>query len=170
MLENKRSQRSPNRFGDARYGAEKQRGFFALFGRERGVARGHCEAIYLAHDGSAEDFNVHIQIARHAADYQQLLIILLSEDRDIRTALIEQLGDNGGDAAEKMRPRYAAQSLAQTLHGDAGGKVPPIDLIARRHEYEVDTERGQLLQVFLMIAGIAVKILMRRELSRIDEY
>ena len=99
-----------------------------------------------------------------------MLIIFLAEYRHIRAALIEQLGYNGSHTAEKMRPRRAAQSLAQTRHGDMSGKVLQVDFIARRRENQIDAERGKVFHVFFMVAGIAVEILMRRELSRIDEY
>ena len=50
---------------------------------EIGVARGHRQTVRLAQDRAAEDLDGQDQIAHHAADNEQLLIVLLAEDRDV---------------------------------------------------------------------------------------
>ena len=40
----------------------------------------------------------------HAGHGLELLVVLLAEHGVVRPALREQLGDDGGDAAEEMRP------------------------------------------------------------------
>ena len=60
--------------------------------------------------GRADDLDRQVEVAGQAPDDQQLLVVLLAEDRDVGLALDQQLGDDGGDAGEVGRPRLRRPS------------------------------------------------------------
>ena len=67
----------------ARSAAFSRGGDAALVRRQVAVARGEREAVGLAHRRRAEDLHRQVEVARHALDHQQLLVVLLAEDRDV---------------------------------------------------------------------------------------
>ena len=58
--------------------------------------------------------------AHHAADHQELLVVLLAEHGDVRQRLQQQLGDDGGDAGEEAGAVLALQHVAERRDRDAG--------------------------------------------------
>ena len=62
---------------------------------------------------SADDLDGQEQIARHAADDEELLVVLLAEDRDARADDGEELGDDRRDALEVARARAPAERLGE---------------------------------------------------------
>src|SRR5205085_1474765 len=96
--------------------------------------------------------------------------ILFAEDRDIRTALVEELGHDDCDAG-KMR---WSETIFQTRgcgpsQGDGGGKTLAVHGLDAWREDQISSCRREQSRVRLERAGIGAKILRRRELRRIDE-
>ena len=141
-----------------------------FFRREVDVARGEGEPVRLAHGRNADDVEAKVEIGRHPGHDLELLIVLLAEDRHVRTHLGEQLGDHGGDAAEKVRPELVFEP------GDGGPfrrhprrESRRVHDLGLRRPDEVDAGRAQRREVGLERAGIAAEVLVRSKLGRIDE-
>ena len=81
-------------------------------------------------------------VALVTADDHQLLIVLLAEDGDVRLHLIEQLGDDQGDATEHLRPEIALQAQGGAGHGDAGREAVGIHFLGRGGEHQVTAGAG----------------------------
>ena len=104
-------------FGDRRAGEDRRRRFGEGAGQGEGggsfglgkidVARGKGEAVGVALGRHADDLEVEVEVAGHAADDGELLIILLAEQGDVGPDLVEQLGDDGRDAVEMAGTRGA---------------------------------------------------------------
>src|SRR5581483_11238709 len=104
----------------------QSRGDLALGLGEIAVARRHRKSVGLAHGRHAEDLDRQIEIARQAADHLELLEILLAETGDIGLDLMEELGDDGGDAFEMTGPRRAIEMVRE-----------PGDLDLRREPFRI---------------------------------
>ena len=72
----------------------------ALRGVEIGVAGAHRQAVGLADDRQHLDPHREVEVADHAPDHGRLLGVLLAEVGDVGPDGVEELGDDGGDAAE----------------------------------------------------------------------
>ena len=88
----------------------------ALFLVEIRIARGHREAVRLPHRRPADNLDTETQILRHAADHQQLLVVLLTEHSHVGPDVQEQPAHHAGNALEEMRPDLAFQKMRQVLH------------------------------------------------------
>ena len=78
-------------------------GALALARVEVGVARAHRQAVGLAHGRQHLDPHREVEVADHAPDHRRLLGVLLAEVGDVGADRVEELGDDGGDAAEVAR-------------------------------------------------------------------
>ena len=110
-----------------------------------------------------------MQIFRHAANHQALLVVLLAEHRHIGGNQLEQLEHDGGDAAEVSRPEPALQGRGDLRRLDEGRESRRVHLLGRRREYQIDTAPRQRLEVRLPSARILLQILLRTELRRVDK-
>ena len=142
----------------------------SLLRRQIDVARGHREAVALAHGAGSDHLDAKVEIPRHPGDDPQLLKILLAEHREVRTDLREQLADHRRDAAEKMRPETILQACrGGSFRHDAGREAFGVHDLDVRIPDEVDIFRGELGDIGLPGARIGAEILRGRKLGGIDE-
>src|SRR5438445_6991579 len=71
-----------------------------LLAREVRVARREREAVALAHDRPADHLGAEVEIERHLLDDAQLLVVLLAEERRVRSRERQQLCHHRADAAK----------------------------------------------------------------------
>ena len=119
----------------------------------------------------SDHLNRQIELGGHAPNHQQLLIVLRPEHGDIRLHHVEQLGDDGGDAAEMPWPTSTAQGIRQPWNLDEGLAVASvrIDLRFIRREQAVIARLRQQFRITLERARIRVQILGGAELQGVDE-
>ena len=141
----------------------------SLLGREVGVAGGHGEPVRLPDRRSPDDFHRHVQIIHHATNHQQLLVVLLAENGEIRLHPVEQLGDHRGHTAEEMRPGLGAEPAGRPLDHHPGGVVGRVHGTDIRQVDEIDAELLEPRQISRLVPRVAFEILARSELGRIDE-
>src|SRR5204862_364506 len=84
--------------------ARERGGAAALLRLQVGVARAHRQTVGLTHRRQHLDPDREVEVASHAADYDRLLGVLLAEVGDVGADRVEELGDDGGDAAEVPGP------------------------------------------------------------------
>src|SRR5690606_25325634 len=118
-------------------GAMDERRYTALLAAEIAVAARHGEAIRLAHGGRADDRQRHREIAHDLADHSELLEILLTEYRNIRRDLLEELGADGRDTAEEVRPEVRLEALSGARRHDARRESIRIHLLDSRRPHEM---------------------------------
>ncbi len=119
----------------------------------------------------ADDLHRQIELSGHAPDHHQLLVVLGTKDGDVRLHHIEQLGDDGGDAAEVSRSAGTAQDVRQNRDLDEGLAVAAVRIhfgFSRRKQ-TVIAGLGKHLGVALRCARIGVQILSGTELQGIDK-
>ncbi len=140
-------------------------------GIEIGVARAERQTVGFAHRGDAHDLDRHAQVAYHASDHYQLLVVLLAEHRHVRLHGIQQPHDHGGDTGEMHRPERPAQDLRQPrdLHPRAGLQPARIQFRRRRHEQHIQPLCLELRPILLQGTRIVLEILAGAELRGIDE-
>jgi hypothetical protein len=110
-----------------------------------------------------------VEVARHAPDHLQLLVVLLAEHRDIGQALQEQLGHHRGDTVEMARPRPAAEAVGEARHRHLGREPVRIDLAHPRREDEIAPGGDELGEVAGEVARVGVEVLALAELRGVDE-
>src|SRR3546814_14721339 len=73
------------------------------------VARGQSEAIGLANDRDARDLDREVEVANHAADDRELLVVLLAEHREVRQRDVERSEERrvGKECGSKGRSRWS---------------------------------------------------------------
>ncbi len=141
----------------------------ALHGREVGVARRERQAVGLAHGAQADDLDGEEQVAGHAGDHLELLVVLPAEDRHRRPREREELGDHGGHALEV--PGAVASTEGRRAGADAHARL----LAGRVHGVGRGREDGggagarARLGVGRQRARIAGKVFVGAELSGVDE-
>src|SRR5436309_3345767 len=77
----------------------------------------------IAYGGANLDPDGHVEVAHEALDHERLLEVLLTEIGGVRPAHVEQLRDDGRDAAEMAgaaAPSGAAQYVGHSGHLDCG--------------------------------------------------
>src|SRR5262249_37209523 len=88
------------------------------------------------------DLDAGVEVGGDAPDDRQLLPVLLAEGCTVRPDRVEQLRDDGGDAAEMSGSRPAAQRLGEPRHLHAGGEPLRVHGARRRRIDHVDAGRG----------------------------
>src|SRR5213596_2744556 len=101
--------------------------------------------------------------------YQQLLVVLLAEARDIRQALQQELRDDGRDAVKMPGTMCAFQLIADAGDADGRDKARRVHLLDRRREDEIDTGLAEFREIGGLATRIGGEILSRPELPRIDK-
>jgi hypothetical protein len=149
---------------------EERRGRPSLLGTEVAVPTAHGQPVLLPHDRKDPDVHLEVQVLDHPAHDDGLLGVLLAEIGGVRTAQVEQLQDDRGDAAEVIRPGAAAEETAQPGDLDVGGVPLRVHLLDGRQEQHVDVDAPGHLLVRVDVAGIATQVLVGRELRRVDEH
>ncbi len=113
-----------------RPGALQDEGDLAVERREVAVPAGHRQPVVLADGRDRDDLDAQVEVAHHAPHEQQLLGVLLAEERQVRARQAQQLGDDGQDAVEVARAARALEHLAERArgHADPGGAVGVDDV------------------------------------------
>src|SRR5262249_24605180 len=93
-----------------------------------------------------------------------------AENRRVRPHHIEELGDHRRHAAKVTGTRRPAEDCPEPTDLDRAFTAVRIDLSDGRVEHDVDRFFLQKAAVALEVARIALQILARAELRRIDEY
>ena len=120
--------------------------------------------------GAPTNFGGDVEIARETLDHQELLVILLAEDRDVGLRLIEELRHHRRHAGKMRRPKSVFEvGGRRPLEHDFRRKAWGIDLVDRRREDEIRGDAAKLLDIRRKRARIAGEIFIRAELRRIDE-
>lgn len=101
-------------------GPRQHEGRLALLRAQVGVTRAFGQTVSLAHDGTADDGHVHVQVGHHALDDGELLGVLLPEKSAMRLHDVEELRDHRAHAAEVPRARGAAQRVGERFHDHEG--------------------------------------------------
>ena len=104
----------------------------------------------LPHDRRADDLDRNIEVAHQALDHQQLLVVLLAEDGEVRGALQQQLGDHRGDTVEMIGPRGAAQILGQVADLHLGAEALRVHLFGIGGEDEIGAGFAELGEIALL--------------------
>src|SRR5690349_1189731 len=141
----------------------------ALLRIQIGVARRHGEAVLFPDDLAAADFDREAEIFRQPPNDQELLIVLLAEDREIGHRCNQQFRNHGRHTAEKMGPEVSLETGAWSADLNSAGEALRIHLCDRWREDQIDHGLRQLLSIALERAGIAVEIFVRRELRRVHK-
>ena len=105
------------------------------------------------------------------ADGRELLRVLLAEDRDVGPVRCSSLGRPSArrrSGPGRTRPRGPSPDAAG---GHAALRVAVgVHLVAGRREHDVDARGGAAVATSASrVAGIAVEVLARAELQRVDE-
>jgi len=144
----------------------------ALLGTQILVARAHGEAVGLAHRRPRHDVDGEGEVADQVADHLQLLVVLASEQGNIRPHQVEQTRHHAGHAIEMTGARGTLQNIGQTGHADAHRRLDPerVHRLDPGQEQQIATGPGQALGIGLGGARVAGKVLVRAELGRVDEH
>ena len=60
----------------------------------------------------------HVEVFDHASDQELLLVVFLTEDREVRADQLEQLENDRGDATKVARPARALEDVGKTGYFD----------------------------------------------------
>src|SRR5260370_31276004 len=134
------------------------------------VAAGRGEAVAVADGRHRRDVDAEIEVGYHPADQGKLLRVLLAEHGDVRPGQPEQLDHDGEDAAAETRPELTLEALTRGARIDRHHRRGGVHLAragCEDHRNTLVTADGDVL---VERAGIAVQILARAELERVDEH
>jgi len=138
--------------------------------RKIDVPAAQREAVLLAHRRRDLDADRKIQVEHHAPDQRGLLEILLPEHRDIGLKHAEQLRDHGQHPAEVARPGCSTQHAGALLRHHRDVRLATrVHFRGRRRKKQVHSCRFGELGIALQAARVAVQVLRRPELQRVDE-
>src|SRR5256885_16889260 len=101
------------------------------------------------------------------AHHQQLLVVLLTETRDIRQTLQQELRDDGRDAVKMPGTVCAFQVIADAGDADGRNKARRVHLLDARREDEIDTGLAESREIGGLVTWIGGETLSRPELRRI---
>ncbi len=87
----------------------------------------------------------------------------------MRTGYVQQLGDDGGYAAEVTGPFFPFQQIADAAAGDCGTEPFGIDGSGFGGEEVVNPCRAGMRCILLKGTGVSVKVFVRSELRGVDE-
>lgn len=151
-------------------GPRQHEGRLALLRAQVGVTRAFGQTVSLAHDGTADDGHVHVQVGHHALDDGELLGVLLPEKSAMRLHDVEELRDHRAHAAEVPRARGAAQRVGERFHDHEGVVGRGVHVVHFRVEDDVDAVALADARIALEIARVGLVVLARSELDGVDEY
>ena len=145
--------------------------------RHRPVGRGQVavparggQPVGVAHGRHRLDHHVQVQVGDHPADQGELLRVLLAEHRDGRAGQVQQLEHHGQHAAEEPGAELALEPLPGRARVDGHlRRAAGVHLGRRGREDQVRPLAGADGQVLVQGPGVAVEILVRPELERVDE-
>ena len=137
--------------------------------REVGIARTHGKAIGLPDRGQPDDLDIHIQILHHPLDGDQLLVVFLAEEGQVRLDDVEELGHHRGHTAEVSRAGGPAEVLGHVVHLDGCLKTVGVHLPGRGVKANIHTDVLDEREVPLHITRILCIVLARPELRGVDE-
>ena len=140
-----------------------------LLGREVDVPRGHREPVRLADGRVCDDLGRQREVARHLANDQQLLGVLLPEVRPLGADEREQDRHDRGDTVEVARPGGTFEGPGHVADMDGRVEARRVDLLDRRREDEVDALLGADRQVARLAARVLLEVRRVAELARVDE-
>ena len=126
----------------------------------------------LADGGADLDARGDVEVAHEAPDHERLLVVLLTEEGDVRLAHVEELRDDRRDAGEVApgRGRRARRTGRRSGPGPRPTwRIPSGRPPRRRGEQQVRAGRGGKLRVTPLVARIALEVLARAELGRVHE-
>jgi hypothetical protein len=141
----------------------------AFLGAHVAVARRHREPVGLAHRRHAHDLERHGEVAHHALDDLELLVVLFAEVGAVGHRHQQELTHHRGDPLEMAGPQRTAQSVGDARDGHSRELLTGIHLVLGRREDDAALRGAQLVEVALLVARIGGEILLRAELRRIDE-
>jgi hypothetical protein len=142
----------------------------AVGGREVAVAARHGQAVRLAHRRDGDDVDPEVEVGDHPPDEQQLLGVLLPEQRNLSAGQVQQLADHGEDAVEVAWSRLPLEHVAERagIHPD-GGVAVRVHLVGGGCEDQVDALALAELQVGVEGARVPRQVFARPELQRVEE-
>ena len=134
------------------------------------IARGHGEAVRLAHRGRTDDLDGQVEVARHGGDDAQLLVILLAEHGDVGLALDQELGDDRRDPGEEMRAcRVFEADRGLPLRHHLDRESVRVHVGDRGGPHQIGVLLTQCLNVRREGSWVGREILAGAELRRVDE-
>ncbi len=134
-----------------------------------GVARREGETVGIALGRHPDDLDGESLVPNHLPDDGELLEILLSEQGDVGADLVEQPRHHRRHAVEMARAGGAVETLAEASGADRDLGAARIHGLDVRRPDEGAAFLLQQLGVGRLPPGVGGKVLMRRELGRIDE-
>jgi hypothetical protein len=155
--------------GDVAEGLREGASVVALGGGEVAVAGAEGEAVGVADGGADDEVEVEVEVADHGAEDGDLGGVFLAEEGAVGGEDVEELGDDGSDAAEVVRARGAVEAAADVRDVDEGLGAGRVHLVGGGGEEEIDAFVAQKLAVFGEGAGIAGEVFGRGELGGVDE-
>ncbi len=111
----------------------------------------------------------HRQVAHHAADDGQLLVVLLSEKGVIGTKEVEELEHHRADSVEVAGAGRSTEVSGEEVFPDGYGMVGGIELAARREERGIHPERPASGEIGLELPRIGGQVGGAVKLEGIDE-
>src|SRR6185369_1854719 len=109
------------------------------------------------------------QVNCHAADDRQLLEILPAEEGHIRLDEVEQFGHHRGNAVEVAGTAATTQRQRQIRDPYGGLETGRVHLSCRGGEDDINAAGTGDGTVALQVARVALQVLARAELDRVDE-
>ncbi len=144
-------------------------GALAFAGAQVDVAARERQPVPVAHRAHRLDAHRDVEVGDEPADDGELLEILFAEQGDVRRDLVEQLGDDDGDAVEMSGPGGAVQASGHPRHADAGGVTLRVHRRRVRGPEQLHPFRLQHRSVRAFAPRVGGEILAGAELGGIDE-
>ena len=140
------------------------------FGRRQvAVARRQGESVGFAQGRHASDLHRNVEVAHGAGDDPELLIILLAEQGDVGSDLVDELGDHGRDPGEMPGPVFPTQPLREARYLDPGREAGRVHGLDVRQVGGIHPRFRQESEVRLDVARIPREVLRWAELGRVHE-
>ena len=151
-------------------GLREGKGFAALIGGQIAVARAQGKAVRVADCGADGDFDGKVEVAGHGAEDGDLGGVLLAEEGAVRLEDVEELGDDGADAAEVAGAGLAVEAVAQVAWIDESAQAARgVHLRGHRSEDQVYAFFFEEVEVGVERAGVAGEVFIGAELGGVDE-
>ncbi len=142
---------------DGRSGGCKRAGhgqrLSALLAAQVCIAAGHREPVGFAHSRASLDAHGHVQVLDHASDHDRLLGVLLAEVGDVGRDDVQELRNDGRDAAEVAAPRTAPSRRSVRPSTSTEVEKPArVDLLGGGRKQQVRSSTLGQLAVALLLA------------------